>query len=129
MRGDKLTTKQKLFVEYYLANPNGVEAARKAGYKGSDAQLAVIASQNLRKLNVAVKVEERIEEAGMTADEVLNELAAIAKGDYKLYRGDKVKSLELLGKYRKLFTDRTEVKFNVSDLTDEELDALISSKG
>jgi len=121
----RLTHKQKLFVEAYLANPNGTEAARVAGYKGDDAQLAVIASQNLKKLNIAEKVEERVSQAAMTADEVLAELADIAKADWRefieikydkdgkvvdatLRLGDKIKALELVGKHHKLFTDKLE---------------------
>jgi phage terminase small subunit len=104
-----LTTKQRLFVEAYLANPNATEAARRAGYAGSDNVLAVTGNQLLRNPKIQELVEERVTEAGLTADEILNELAEIATGDYTLYRGDKVKSLELLGKYRKLFTDKSEV--------------------
>lgn len=44
----------------------------------------------------------------MSASEVLKELASIAKGDYADYKGDKIRSLELLGKYHKLFTDKVE---------------------
>jgi phage terminase small subunit len=104
---DKLTTKQRLFVEAYLAKPNATEAARRAGYSEKTAYSQ--GQRLLKNVEIQKMVEGRIEEAGMTADEILNELAAIASGDYTLYRGDKVKSLELLGKYRKLFTDKQEV--------------------
>jgi phage terminase small subunit len=103
---DKLTTKQRLFVEAYLAKPNATEAARRAGYSEKTAYSQ--GQRLLKNVEIQKMVEGRIEEAGMTADEILNELAEIASGDYTLYRGDKVKSLELLGKYRKLFTDKVE---------------------
>lgn len=105
----ELTTKQRLFVEAYLANPNATEAARRAGYAGNDATLAQVGAENLRKPYIAELVGQRVEQAAMSADEVLQELATIAKGDYSTYRGDKVKSLELIGKHHKLFTDKTEV--------------------
>jgi phage terminase small subunit len=124
----KLTTKQRLFVEAYLANPNATEAARKAGYKGNDQTLKQVGSENLAKPYLAALVEKRVEAAVMTANEVLMELATIAKGPHKTYRSDKIKSLELLGKYHKLFTDRVEV-LDVTSLTDEELDAVIGFKG
>lgn len=125
MSKQKLTTRQKLFIEAYLANPNGTEAARKAGYKGSDKQLAVIATQNLNKLNISRVVEKRVEKAAMSADEVLHELAEIAKSDWKehleikygkdgevidaiLRLADKIKALELIGKHHKLFTEKLE---------------------
>ena len=119
---DKLTTKQRLFVEAYLANPNATEAARRAGYSEKTAY-----SQGQRLLkNVEIRrlVESRIEEAGMTADEVLRELSDIGRApwneffEYKISEDDKfvqmrltdkLKALELLGKYRKLFTDKSEV--------------------
>ena len=53
MAEKKLTPKQKAFVSEYLKSGNATEAARKAGYKGSDNILAAIGSQNLRKLNVS----------------------------------------------------------------------------
>ena len=125
MAKDKLTTKQRLFVEAYLANPNATEAARKAGYKGSDATLANTGAENLRKPYIAKLVEQRIAKAAMTADEVLNELAEIAKAPWDKFfeyqtdgdggvlkinvkLAEKIKALELVGKYHKLFTDKQE---------------------
>ena len=104
----ELTTKQRLFVEAYLANPNATEAARRAGYAGNDLTLAQVGAENLRKPYIADLLEERVTEAAMSSDEVLAELAYIAKGDYVTYKGDKLKALELVGKYHKLFTDKVE---------------------
>lgn len=104
-----LTTKQRLFVEAYLASPNATEAARKAGYKGTDNALGVIGHKMLTNAKISAFVEKRVQSFGMTANDVLSELAAIARGDYQDFRSDKVKSLELLGKHFKLFTDKTEV--------------------
>lgn len=106
---DKLTTKQRLFVEAYLANPNATDAARKAGYKGNDLTLKQVGCENLAKPYIAAAIEKRVEQAAMTADEVLHELANIARGDYSDYRGDKLKALELVGKHHKLFTDKQEI--------------------
>ena len=47
--GSPLTAKQKLFAEAYVACLNATEAARRAGYKGSDNTLAVTGHDNLRK--------------------------------------------------------------------------------
>lgn len=122
----KLTTKQKLFVEAYIANPNGTEAARKAGYAGNDNTLASMAKENLRKPQILKLIEKRIEKEAMTSDEVLNELADIAKSDWREHQivkydkdgnevsatfllKDKLKALELLGKFHKLFTDKVEL--------------------
>jgi phage terminase small subunit len=125
MSDKKLTTKQKLFVEAYLINPNATEAARKAGYKGNDNTLKQVASENLAKPYLADLLGKRVEEAVMSANEVLEELANIAKADWQeflsitrdrqgdvidatLKLSDKIKALELVGRYHKLFTDKIE---------------------
>lgn len=81
MAEEKLTLKQKLFVEAYLgeAKGNATEAARIAGYKGSDKQLGVIGAQNLAKLSISQAVSERTEEVAMGADEVLRLLSDHAR--------------------------------------------------
>jgi len=77
-----LTTKQQLFIEAYLSNGfNGVEAARAAGYRGSYATLRVIAAENLTKPNIKARIDERLTEAAMPANEVLARLAEIARAD------------------------------------------------
>jgi phage terminase small subunit len=107
--GDKLTTKQRLFVEAYLANPNATEAARRAGYAGNDVTLGAVGAENLKKPQIAALIAERVETVAMGADEVLEELANIARGPYVDYKGDKIKALELIGKHFKLFTDKSEI--------------------
>lgn len=77
----KLTGKQRRFVEEYVICLNGTEAARRAKYGGDDATLAVIASQNLRKLNIANLINEKLSQFAMPASEVLAQLTDIARGD------------------------------------------------
>jgi phage terminase small subunit len=78
---DGLTTKQRLFVEYYLSNGfNATEAARAAGYKGNENTLSSVGYENLRKPEIAAVVSERVNEAAMGANEVLARLSAIARG-------------------------------------------------
>ncbi len=78
----RLTGKQKLFVEAYLSNGfNATEAARTAGYKAKDDHsLASIGYENLRKLEISTAVKERMNEAAMSANEVLKRLSDIASG-------------------------------------------------
>lgn len=78
-----LTNKQRVFVEEYLECWNGAEAARRAGYTGDNLTHAIIASQNLVKLNIAKYVKERIADKAMSADEVLARLGMIARGSLK----------------------------------------------
>lgn len=104
-----LTIKQRLFVEAYLTEPNGVRAAKKAGYKGNDRTLSVVAAENLAKPNIAALIEKRVEEAIITTDEVLNGVKAIATNP-KARDADKLKGFELLGKYLAMWTDKSESK-------------------
>lgn len=78
---DKLTAKQQRFVDEYAVCLNGTEAARRAKYDGDDATLAVIASNNLRKVNVANAVSAKLAEQAMPRSEVLAQLTDIARGD------------------------------------------------
>jgi len=76
----KLTNKQRVFVEEYLQCWNATEAARRADYRGSDATLAVIGSENIRKPYIRDEIDRRIEEKAMSADEVLLRLGDMARG-------------------------------------------------
>ena len=76
-----LTNKQAAFIEEYLVDFNGTRAAQRAGYQGSDATLAAIASENLTKPKVAEKIAERFQAKVMTADEVLSRLSGMARAD------------------------------------------------
>lgn len=77
----ELTDKQQLFVNEYLKCWNGTEAAKRAGYSGTYDSLRAIASQNLTKPHIVKYIQERIEEAKISADETLLSLAEIARGD------------------------------------------------
>lgn len=125
----RLTPKQQLFVESYIgvANGNGTEAARLAGYKGTSDSLKVTASRLLTNANVASLVDRRLATAKrcMSADEVLEHLTDVAEAPWRdfcdvqlgedgetlsvrMRLTDKLKALELLGKRHKLFIDRVE---------------------
>ena len=102
-----MTERQQLFVNFYLANPNATEAAKRAGY--SDKTAYSQGQRLLKNVEVATTVGKRMDAVGMTANEVLEELAKIAKGKHSEYKSDKLKALELVGKHHKLFTDKTEL--------------------
>lgn len=75
-----LTKKQKLFVDEYLIDLNGTQAAIRAGYSPNSAK--EIASENLAKPNIRACVDaalaERSRRTGVNADRVIRELARIA---------------------------------------------------
>jgi len=79
----KLSKKQRDFAEFYLttANGNATKAAELAGYETTDRKtLAIIGWENLRKPNIRSYIEQRLEGLGLTAKEVLKQLADIARG-------------------------------------------------
>lgn len=105
----KLSAKQAAFVAAYAGN--GTEAARLAGYKGSDATLAQVASENLRKPDVAAAIEAR------TAKQVAP-LIATREARQKFWTevmegheqdmAHRLKASELLGKSEADFTEKQE---------------------
>ena len=74
---DRLTYKQRLFVEKYLgeANGNAVEAARRAGYGGTDGGLRVRAARLLAKANIRAAIDARLDEAALSTSEILARLS------------------------------------------------------
>ena len=122
-----LTLNQELFIRHFLgqARGNATEAARLAGYKGDDHTLAVRGSELLKHPILAARIAEFVTDVGVSATDVINELAEVAFSSWKEHvieivdkngntvgarmdLKDKVKALELLGRYHKLFTDRIE---------------------
>ncbi|MEW7854788.1 terminase small subunit [Pseudomonas chlororaphis] len=86
-----LTAKQQRFVDEYLKDLNGTQAAIRAGYSAKSA--AVIAAENLIKPNVQVAISEGMQQrssrTGITADRVLQELGRLAFLDIrKAYNAD-----------------------------------------
>lgn len=149
----KLTEKQKLFVNEYLIDLNATQAAIRAGYSKKNADK--IGSELLGKTRVAEAIhtaqEERAKRTLITADYVLTSLKNVAErcmeaepvmvkegnewvesGVYKFDSSGANKSLELLGKHLKLFTEKVEhsgeitqnVKQDMSKLSVEELKQL-----
>lgn len=75
-----LSNKQLAFVNEYLRCWNATEAARLAGYKGNDKSLATIGWENLRKLEIADAIKQRVDAMTMSANEALLNLTEIARG-------------------------------------------------
>lgn len=126
---EKLTEKQEAFCREYLIDFNGTQAAIRAGY--SEATAGVIASENLKKPNVASRMKELIAERSkrteITADYVLSTIKEtverclqrepvyefidgekVPTGEWKFEHSGALRGAELLGKHLKLFTDKIE---------------------
>lgn len=110
-----LTIKQALFVKHYIrTNGNGVKAAQLAGYDSDYYALASIASENLNKPKVQNELQRTMSKV-LSKDEVLSGLTEVANSEPEIKGSDKMKALELIGKWHKLFTDRVETSNSDSE--------------
>lgn len=75
----KLSSKQKLFSEYYMQHWNATQAAEDAGYAGTRSILAQVGYENLRKPYIAEYIEKRLAETVMGSNEVLSRLGKMAR--------------------------------------------------
>jgi len=122
-----LSRMQQRFVqEYVAANGNGTQAARKAGYKGTDNALGVQAHDNLRlpKVNSAIAQELAKIDADVTPRRVQRRLHEISHAAQEAGQfGPAVRAEELLGKSIGMWIDQTLQLQGV--LKDEHITALL----
>ena len=113
----KLNPKQLAFVDEYLISRNAIDAYVKAGYKGkTEHSNDVCARRLLQNVVIAQMIDDRTEKqfkaTDITVESILMRLDAMA--DKTIAKDtDRIKALELLGKYRKLFTEKTEVSGSI----------------
>jgi phage terminase small subunit len=74
-----LTNKQRVFIEEYLRTWNATQSAISAGY--SDKTAYSSGQRLLKDVEVKQMIYEELEQRSMGADEVLQRLADIARGD------------------------------------------------
>jgi phage terminase small subunit len=111
----KLSTKQQLFVDEYCTDFNATQAAIRAGYSQKAARQ--IGADNMAKTYIKQAIDEKLriksEKTEITAELVLNGIREIAfKQSAK--ETDRLRAMELLGKYLKLFTDKIEQETKVT---------------
>jgi phage terminase small subunit len=129
----KLTSKEHRFISEYLKDSNGSQAAIRAGYSVKSSR--VTACKLLTKANIHEELSKRqayiAESCDITAEYILRSLKSIAEkcqqavpvmeydhgaremkptGAYEFDSTGANRALELLGKWRKLWTDRMEVE-------------------
>jgi phage terminase small subunit len=125
----KLTDKQIAFCAEYLIDLNATQAAIRAGYSEDSARQ--IGSDTLSKTYIREYIDKKLEEAMRNRKtelktRVLGELEGVAFDEGEIItdkdgnpvsirKTDKLKALELLGKYTVLFTDKTEVHIKNPD--------------
>ena len=112
MEYDKLTEKQKRFIDYYIETGNATESAKLAGYSEKTARS--IGAENLAKLDTFIqeKLQAKEDERIASQDEVLKYLTGVMRGEIKdtfdldASITERTKAAELLGKRYCLFTEK-----------------------
>lgn len=107
--------KRKRFVEEYVIDCNATQAAERAGYSPKTSH--VQGSRLLRNAKVRAAIDSKLAEKAkrteLTADEVLNGIRDTIRrcegpdGEFQPFAV--LKGYELLGKHKKLWTDKVEV--------------------
>lgn len=124
---NKLTEKQKRFIDYYIETGNATESAKKAGYKGNN--LNRVASENLSKLDIFIKekLEEKESQRIASQDEVLQYLTKVMRGEEKDQFGldaslqNRIKCAELLGKRYGTFKEKVEHSGSIPVVIDDDI--------
>lgn len=106
---NKLTPKQQKFLQIYTGN--GVDAARKAGYTGSDATLSQTAYELLRKPEIAEAIAKRqnkeINKIVTHREKLQKFWSDIVENEDKELNA-RLKASELLGKSEAVFLHKVE---------------------
>lgn len=135
---DVLPPQHQLFVDAFVgefgaeARFNALQSAKAAGYSGNDNVLGVQGHRLLKNAKIRRAIDERLSalHAHMTSDEVLAQLGEIARAEWgkflevkigndgetvsaMLRLGDKLKALELIGKYHSLFDKVVEQRLTI----------------
>lgn len=164
MGAKKLTEKEERFCLKYFETGNGTRSVLDAGYKQSEMAAATTASRLLKKANIQARLNElrkkQEKRTEITTDYVLSNLKEVlercmqrapvmvregremvqlkdeeGRDVWRFDSNGANQALNMLGKYKKLFTEKHEVSGrdggpieykNLSELADEELDAKIS---
>lgn len=129
----ELNPRQISFVENYLECRVLWKAAQLAGYSGDMNACAVQANELINNPKVLVYYGERLKSLQVSAEETLAEIGQIARSPWEkhvavkyndtgevvqaqLRLQDKLKALELAGKYHKLLGDRVESELSGNDV-------------
>ena len=113
----KFTNKQNRFVEEFLIDLNGTQAAIRAGYSSKTAYS--IGHENLKKPEIqeaiAEAVKARSERTELEQNDVIARLVALSKKAEKAGQfSPAIRAVELLGRHLNLFTDSLNLSGSVT---------------
>lgn len=105
---DKLTEKQRAWIDYYKQGKTATEAARLAGYKPDNAK--VIGAQNLTKLNQYISDRDELLDRDRVADmQEINAFWSDTMRNDKADIKDRLKASELRARSIGAFIERREI--------------------
>lgn len=105
---NKLTAKQRAWIDYYKQGKTATEAARLAGYKPDNAK--VIGAQNLTKLNQYISDRDELLDRGRVADMAeINAFWSDTMRNDKADIKDRLKASELRARSIGAFIERREI--------------------
>lgn len=121
---EKLTAKQRAWIDYYKQGKTAAEAARLAGYKPDNAK--VIGAQNLTKLNQYISDRDELLDRARVADMAeINAFWTDTMRNDKADIKDRLKASELRARSIGAFIERREIvgaqTITVKLLDDEEM--------
>lgn len=126
-----LGSKEKDFLEYFLACGDTNEACEKAGMKIEHAR-EFMGSERIKKY-IASKIEQIGRRNDVTLDSVLDRLHKVAWGDLKITRYE-MKALEILASYLGILKPSVQVAVGLkieqplAAVEDKDLDAMIAQR-
>lgn len=104
----ELTDKQKRFIDEYPKDFNATQTAIRAGYSPNSA--AVMACRLLKNPQVSQEIEKRMgeieEKTDVEVGEIIAALREMAFGGKPATNSERLKALDLLGRYKAMYTDR-----------------------
>ena len=122
-----LKTQQRRYLLEYIATNNGTQSAIKAGYSKHTAGVTASKLLNTPNIKRALEACNKVlaEENAITTDYITSRLQTIVDGD-KTTNSDKIRALELLGKWLNMWKDSTST--NIALFSDGAIDKLLSRR-
>lgn len=126
-----MTPKQRKFVQEYLKDLNATQAAIRAGYSKKTARS--IANELLTKPDIRAAVQagqkKSAERAEVSVEYVITKLRQLAEDAISDDdRTNANRSLELLGKHVGAFAENINLRGNLTNLSDEEIERRINEE-
>ena len=123
---DKLTPRQRAFVNEYLTDLNATQAVLRAGYKMTNAAARTQGARLLANANIQKAVQEareaREKATQYNVDWIMAQIAKIAEDETQAAR-DRLKALELMGKRYGIWEKRQDEDTSVKVTFEAEMEA------